>query len=137
VTLHDREHETYARLVFEVGERRLLGGILVGDTGPWDALHSCLHAGRPVPARAEELLFAPAGEDDEVCQCNHVTRSELRQAIRSQRLVELSELKRVTKAGTGCGSCLSKVAAILAEEAAPQAPRSPARRLVRRTRRSR
>ena len=125
-SFHDREREVYARIVFDARERRLLGAVLVGDVKPYARLLECLRERKPVPERAEELLFgttaaavpALAGDSAQVCSCNNVTRGALCRAIRADGLTELAALKKSTKAGTGCGGCLPLVSSILSEELA-------------------
>jgi nitrite reductase (NADH) large subunit len=125
-SFHDREREVYARLVFDAAERRLLGAVLVGDVAPYPRLLACLREGKPVPERAEELLFGPPGaapsesasDSAQVCSCNNVTRGALCKAIRADGVTELAALKRATKAGTGCGGCLPLVSQVLAQELA-------------------
>jgi NAD(P)H-dependent nitrite reductase large subunit/NAD(P)H-dependent nitrite reductase small subunit len=123
VTFQDLGRDVYARLVVDVRDGRLRGGILVGDTSQYPRLLQLHREGKRVPERPDELLFgasgsAEAGDSDDaalVCSCNNVCAGALRAAIRAGQR-ELGALKQTTKAGTGCGGCLPLVSAILAAE---------------------
>src|SRR5262249_10329203 len=126
VSFHDREREVYARIVFDARERRLLGAVLVGDVEPYPRLLQALRERKPVPERAEQLLFgprsaaadgAPTTDSAQVCSCNSVSRGALCAAIRNGA-GDLATLKRITRAGTGCGGCLPMVTALLTAELA-------------------
>jgi len=41
--------------------------------------------------------------------CNNVTRGQICERIRAQKLCSVGEVKSATKAGTGCGACLPLV----------------------------
>jgi nitrite reductase (NADH) large subunit len=125
VSYVDRSRDVYARLVLD-DERRLRGGMLVGDTSQYPRLLSLLRKGDAVPERPDSLLFgasdsdgasAPLAGDSLVCSCNNVSASALREAIRGGAL-ELGGLKKCTRAGTGCGGCLPTVTQILQAERA-------------------
>jgi nitrite reductase (NADH) large subunit len=126
IVFEDPRRDVYARLVLSPDRRRLVGGVLVGDTTQYRRLLGLLREGKELPESAEELLFgavaaaggAACGDDVGVCSCNNVSAGRLREAIRAGELSDLAALKKATKAGTGCGGCLPSVAAILNEELA-------------------
>jgi NAD(P)H-dependent nitrite reductase large subunit/NAD(P)H-dependent nitrite reductase small subunit len=127
IVFEDPRRDVYARLVLSPDRRRLVGGVLVGDTTQYRRLLGLLREGKELPESAEELLFgasaAPAagaacGDAAGVCSCNNVSAGRLREAIRAGELSDLAALKKATKAGTGCGGCLPSVAAILNQELA-------------------
>ena len=116
----------YKKLLFTHDGTRLVGGILVGDAGDYTRLLDLAKNGRELPCPPGELVAgkqngASAGaaalaDDCQVCSCNNVSKAQICQAIREQQLVELAEVKRCTKAGTGCGGCLPLVGDLLASE---------------------
>ncbi len=57
-----------------------------------------------------------SGSMPRVCSCNNVTRAALCDAIRSNDLTTMDEVKRCTKAGTGCGGCVPLLTDILKAE---------------------
>jgi NAD(P)H-nitrite reductase large subunit len=107
----------YRKLVLD-GER-LAGAVLVGDANGARELSRLLRDGDPVPER----LLAPPGvaggdevpdADGVVCSCNSVSRAEVESAVRRGGLTSAAQVGRVTRAGTGCGSCLREIEQILA-----------------------
>ena len=128
IVFEDARRDVYARLVLSADRRRLVGGVLVGDTTQYRRLLALLREGKELPESAEELLFGPSGlgggaaaacaDDAAVCSCNNVNAGRLRAAIRAGELADVAAVKKATRAGTGCGGCLPTVASILTEELA-------------------
>lgn len=125
MTFEDPFAGTYKRLFFSLDGKRLLGGILVGDASEYMPLAALAKSDEPLACSPGELMIgrkeeAAAGaamaDDAQVCSCNNVTKSGLCAAIREQGLTTLGEVKRCTKAGTGCGGCLPLVADLLNRE---------------------
>lgn len=126
VVIEDRARGVYQKII--VGnEHRLLGGVLVGDAGPYPTLLGYLHSGRALPERPSDLLVAATGGaapcvagDDEapVCSCNNVSAGAVRSAIRERELTSVGAVKACTRAGTGCGGCVPVLAALLDRELA-------------------
>ncbi len=80
-------------------------------------------SGNPLQVAPAELLAGPggatapgAGGDAQVCSCNSVSERQIRDAVRSQELTTVAQVKRCTKAGTGCGGCLPLVTDLLKAE---------------------
>ncbi len=123
----------YRKLLFDRQGKRLLGGILVGDTSDYNTLVALTRSDVELPASPGVLVrglaaapspSAPAsiasslGEAATVCSCHSVTKGRITAAIREHQLRELSELKRHTRAGTGCGGCTPMLQQILDAELA-------------------
>jgi nitrite reductase (NADH) large subunit len=128
VVVEDRRRGVYQKLVVST-DRRLLGGVLVGDAGAYMTLLGLLRSGRALPERSHELLVdrdgtggaaAPEGLDDEaqICSCNSVTQGAICAAIRERELTTVGGVKACTRAGTGCGGCVPFVAKLLERELA-------------------
>ncbi len=75
----------------------------------------CLLAGRPSAGFS--------GDGALVCACHQVTLGRLVEAIQRHDLVLVEDLKQVTRAGTGCGSCVPELSEVLSS----RAPSGPAR----------
>lgn len=114
----------YKKLVLSEDGRRLLGGILVGDTSDYANLHSLvLNAVELV--NPEHLLIPPAEGDPtpraslpltaRVCSCENVSKGAICEAIHSG-CRDIASLKKTTRAGTGCGGCVAMMGEILKEE---------------------
>ncbi|WP_405780971.1 nitrite reductase large subunit NirB [Streptomyces sp. NBC_00859] len=116
VVYSDSRSGVYKKLVVSSGGE-LLGGILVGDADAYAMLRPLTGT---VPPVAPEQLIAPAGaavvlgpsalpDDAVVCNCHNVTKAAV------TACATLPEVKRCTKAGTGCGSCVKLIGQLLPE----------------------
>ncbi|MFF0432261.1 nitrite reductase large subunit NirB [Streptomyces sp. NPDC004327] len=116
VVYSDSRSGVYKKLVVD-GEGVLLGGVLVGDAESYGLLRPLTGSRPPVPP---ERLVLPAGagapaalgpsalpDDAVICSCHHVTKRAV------TRCATLSEVKKCTKAGTGCGSCVKVIEKLL------------------------
>ncbi|MFI8964892.1 nitrite reductase large subunit NirB [Streptomyces sp. NPDC053493] len=116
VVYSDSRSGIYKKLVVD-GEGVLLGGVLVGDADSYGMLRPLTGSRPPVPP---EQLVLPAGvgapaalgpsalpDDAVICSCHNVTKHTIGQCA------TLSEVKKCTKAGTGCGSCVKVIEKLL------------------------
>jgi nitrite reductase (NADH) large subunit len=95
----------------------LLGGVLVGDAEAHDRLRP-LTGTRPAAPPERLVLPAAAGsapgpadlpDDAVVCSCHHVTKAAVRAAVTEHGCAGLADVRKRTRAGTGCGSCVRAV----------------------------
>ncbi|MFD4542771.1 nitrite reductase large subunit NirB [Streptomyces bauhiniae] len=126
VTFADSRSGVYKKLVIGT-DGSLLGGVLVGDTEAYGVLRPLALAGRPLTVPPEQLVLpatqgspvTPELPDDAVlCSCHNVTGGAVRAAVRDQGLTDVTEVKKCTKAGTGCGSCLKTLTTVVRDELA-------------------
>jgi len=107
----------YKKLV--VRDDRLIGAILLGDTGKAAYLLQAFDRNTPLPAERAALLFDIGGaakqdsivdmpDDSPVCNCNGVSKGTIRQCIANGKR-SLTAVMAATRAGMGCGSCKSRV----------------------------
>ncbi|OIK02604.1 nitrite reductase large subunit [Streptomyces sp. MUSC 14] len=127
VVYADSRAGLYKKLV--VGrDGTLLGGVLVGDAEAYGTLRALTGS---VPPVSPESLVLPAGADsgarlgpsalpDEavVCSCNNVTKGAIRDAVTGHRCTTVPEVKKCTKAGTTCGSCVKVLGQLVDAELA-------------------
>jgi nitrite reductase (NADH) large subunit len=123
VTVNDPVARSYSKLVVSGDAKTLLGGVLVGDAARYGALRPLV--GRPLPGDPVTMI-TPAGTqgpgtgvgalpgDAHVCSCHGVTKDVICAAIADCGLADVAGLKRATKAGTGCGSCVPALKTLLA-----------------------
>ncbi|MFC4532625.1 nitrite reductase large subunit NirB [Sphaerisporangium dianthi] len=124
VTYMDPVAGIYKKLFISDDARTLLGGICVGDATPYSLLRPMV--GRELSAQPSDLLFAGAGgaglsgadfpDDAQVCSCNNITKGQISGAIAEMGLTDVAGVKKCTRAGTSCGSCVPALASILASE---------------------
>jgi nitrite reductase (NADH) large subunit len=125
VVYADSRSGTYKKLV--IGrDGRLLGGILVGDAEAYGTLKA--FTGSVPPVKPESLVLpAGAGEavqlgptalpdDAIICSCNNVRKGTIRAAVTDHQCTTVPEVKKCTKAGTTCGSCVKVLGQLVTAE---------------------
>ena len=129
LVVNDPVAGSYSKLVVSDDTQTLLGGVFVGDAGPYQLLKPLL--GRTLPsvnpisliskgAAADSGVGVDALPDDaQICSCNAVTKGTLREAI-CGGACDVAELKACTRAGTSCGSCLPLMRQVLEAEGVEQ-----------------
>jgi nitrite reductase (NADH) large subunit len=112
--VEDRRN-TYRKLVIRDGQ--LVGAMLVGNTASAGALVQTFDRGDPLPEDPLAALCSiPAAATSGmrlICNCNKVSEAALKEAILAGA-DSVDEVGRVTKAGTGCGSCKAEIGQIVA-----------------------
>lgn len=119
----------YKKLVVTEDGTRLLGGILVGDASAYGVLRPMVASGIELPENPEELILpaarggatpGAAGMPDEaqVCSCNDVTKGQILASVSTGSTTggeeghvceDVACVKKCTRAGTTCGSCVPMV----------------------------
>ncbi|WP_328481996.1 nitrite reductase large subunit NirB [Streptomyces sp. NBC_00377] len=125
VVYSDSRSGLYKKLV--IGrDGTLLGGILVGDAEAYGTLRAFTGS---VPPVAPESLVLPAGAGESVqlgpsalpdeaivCSCHNVSKGTIRGAVTEHSCTTVPEVKKCTKAGTGCGSCAKVLGQLVTAE---------------------
>ncbi|RJN31656.1 nitrite reductase large subunit NirB [Nesterenkonia natronophila] len=116
VVYADPAQGLYQKLVVTDDARTLLGGVFVGDAGPYTSLRPLL--GRELPAEPNAFLSATSGaevdlelpDDAQICSCKDVSAGAVRAAVTGEAgtapCADMGCLKSCTAVGTQCGSCL-------------------------------
>jgi nitrite reductase (NADH) large subunit len=116
VRFEDSAFGVYKKLSLRGG--KLAGVILVGDTSDSHRYMEWLRSDADLTTQRRHLLFPPPAADAgldiaqmadsaTVCGCVGVTKGTIIHAIHDSGVNTLSQLKEVTRASTGCGSCTS------------------------------
>ena len=128
IAFADQVAKVYKKLVLSDDAHRVLGGVLVGDASAYGTLRALVGADTPLPDDPARLILpAAGGEADgggtvalpaaaQVCSCHNVSHGEICAAIGENDLTDLGAVKKCTKAGTGCGSCVPLVKKILTKQ---------------------
>nr|AQT39211.1 NirB2 [Streptomyces sp.] len=125
VVYSDSRSGLYKKLV--IGrDGTLLGGILVGDAEAYGTLRAFTGS---VPPVSPESLVLPAGasggaqlgpsalpDEAVICSCHNVTKGAIRGAVTEHSCTTVPEVKKCTKAGTGCGSCVKVLGQLVTAE---------------------
>jgi len=111
----------YKKYVFTRDGKRLLGGMMVGDTNDYAKLLSLVRSGQILQSPPSELILgvqksnesvqgADALPDEtQICSCNNVSKGQLRKVIREKKCENVNQVKGFSKAGSGCGGCIPQV----------------------------
>ncbi len=129
LVLADAVTGVYKKLVISEDGSRLLGGILVGDASAYGTLRPMVSSGIALPENPEELILPAAsvsagsagvGMPDEavVCSCNNVTKATICGSVDAGSCDTVACLKKCTRAGSTCGSCVPVVKSLLDERLA-------------------
>ncbi len=105
---------TYKKIVLSSDGKKLLGGVLVGDTSDYGSLVAQVNANTDLSNPAE--LIVPSFDGTRVkaalpdtamiCSCENVSKGAIVAAIRDGA-TNLAGIKTSTKACTGCGGCMA------------------------------
>lgn len=127
IVLKDASQGVYKKLV--IRNNQIEGAVLYGDTvdGTW--YYELMREQADISSQREQLMFgrthlSDAGhggvnnslemaDDAQVCDCNGVCKKDIVDAIQSEGLFTLDEVKQHTKAGASCGGCTGLVEQIL------------------------
>lgn len=122
----------YRKLIFNKAGTKLRGGILVGDASDYASLHKLAMSGKEIPEGTVPAMLLPpataksgdsAAEEDlsdpaaQICSCNDVCRGDIVNVIKDLGIegASLANVKKCSKAGTGCGGCEPQVKTVLME----------------------
>jgi nitrite reductase (NADH) large subunit len=125
ISYEDLVKGVYKKLVVSQDRTRLLGGILVGDAAEYATLTQLFRSGEALPSAPEELLFGARegkakltlADTAQICSCNNVSKGTVCKTVRSG-ICSIADVKKATKAGTGCGGCMALVTDVVNAELA-------------------
>ncbi|MEJ5350933.1 MAG: nitrite reductase large subunit NirB [Melioribacteraceae bacterium] len=116
----------YKRINISSDGKYLLGGILIGDTKDYNKLLQIYKNKLILPVNSEELIFDNVSANNEkgfgvsslpddaiICSCENVSKGKICNVIKENNLSDISSIKKITKAGTGCGGCTSMLTDLL------------------------
>lgn len=108
----------YKRINVTKDGKRLLGGILVGDSSDYNGLFQIYSNGMSLPKNPEDLILGSRGGENStlgnamdlpetavICSCENVTKGAICCSIVDETCTTFSDVVKLTKATTGCGGC--------------------------------
>ena len=120
IVYEDAIKGTYKRINISKDKKRLLGGVLVGDTAEYGILQQMALNEMKLPEHPESLIIKIAGGESMgisvvdlpdaalICSCEAVTKGAICDVVKSG-CEDIGALKACTKAGTNCGGCVPLV----------------------------
>jgi nitrite reductase (NADH) large subunit len=116
----------YKRINVSADGKELLGGILVGDAEQYNMLLQTCKNKTILPPDPEDLILGTRGgeevagagvmslpDDALICSCEAITKAALCSEITDKGHTTIDQLKKATKACTGCGGCTPLVKDLL------------------------
>ncbi|WP_163536621.1 nitrite reductase large subunit NirB [Gracilibacillus sp. YIM 98692] len=119
IKVFDEWRNTYKKVLVE--DDKLTGAVLFGDTSEGSKLLSLIKKGADVEEYLESESSADDGadvvasmsDDELICGCNGVSKGAIVDAIKSDGLTSVEEIKGATNASRSCGTCKSLVSDLL------------------------
>ena len=124
---HDEKRGIYKKIVLK--DDQIQGAVMYGDTVDSNWFFQLLRDKTDVSDFRDVLMFGKAhlgdsgvggqsqasamADDEEVCGCNGVCKSDIVSAITIEKLFTLDDVRTHTKASSSCGSCTGLVEQIL------------------------
>jgi len=119
ITYVNKRNGIYKKINVTKDGKKLLGGILIGDSSDYNSLFQIYINGMKLPEEPEDLILGSRGgdgggllgdvmdlpDDAQICSCESVTKGMICGAIESGEATDLAGIISCTKAGTGCGGC--------------------------------
>ena len=117
--LHDDLRGVYQKILFE--EEKMVGAVLFGDTRNGNKLLNFIKKGISVEEyleatqnpETEVSSVAELPDEEMICGCNGVMKGAIVEAIQSQGLTTVDQVKGCTNASRSCGGCKSLVSELL------------------------
>jgi len=127
IIFENKHSGIYKRINISNDGRHLLGGILIGDATAYNMLLQTANNKIVLPENPEELIMGARGSSGEsssagitglpdtalICSCEGVTKGDICTSVTDADCENLDDVKKCTKAGTGCGGCIPMVKDLL------------------------
>ncbi len=126
IVFEDSHKGIYKRINISNDGKYLLGGILVGEAEAYNILLQTVNNKILLPPNPEDLILGSRGgdtaegagimslpDDALICSCEAVSKLAICSAV-NNGAVDIDDIKKCTKAGTGCGGCVPLVKDLIA-----------------------
>jgi len=126
IAFKDSSKGTYKRINISADGKFLLGGILIGDASQYNLLHQMAMNKVPLPEHPESLLVGQHAKSQDssagvnslpdaaqICACENVSKGDIIGQVSESGARTIDDIKKSTKACTGCGGCTPLVSDIV------------------------
>ena len=126
IAFQDKRNGVYKRINISEDGKYLLGGILIGDASQYNIFHQMVVNKMLLPAQPESLIIGTPGKAEpegagvkslpdtaQICSCENISKGDLVCQVTEHGATTVDDLKKKTKACTGCGGCTPMVNDIL------------------------
>ncbi len=128
IVFRDQSKGIYKRVNISADGKHLLGGLLIGDAQQYGMLQQTAINKIILPPNPEDLILGSRGgasseggasvmnlsDEALICSCEAVTKGAICSQVTDNKLFTFDEIKKCTKAGTGCGGCVPMLKDLIA-----------------------
>lgn len=119
IVFKNKHKGIYKRINISEDGKYLLGGILIGDAADYNMLHQMVANRMVLPESPETLIIGSGGSNSkdeaagvkslpdtaQICSCENITKGEIVRQVTECGAKSVDDIKKSTKACTGCGGC--------------------------------
>jgi nitrite reductase (NADH) large subunit len=118
IVFKDKVGGTYKRINISADGTRLIGGILIGDASQYNILHQMVTNKMTLPANPSSLIVGGGGSSNDevggvkglpdtaqICSCENISKGDIVRQVTECGAKTVDDIKKSTKACTGCGGC--------------------------------
>lgn len=121
IVYENKAKGVYKRVNIDSFNKKLLGGVLIGDAEQYNMLLQICTNGLLIPADPEDMILGSRGGEEGtagvmglpdtalICSCEAVSKGDIVQQVVENKCTSLDEIKKSTKACTGCAGCVPLV----------------------------
>lgn len=126
IVFKDKVNGIYKRINVSADGKTLIGGILIGDASQYNMLHQMVANKMLLPENPSTLIVGGGSKssDDgagvkglpdtaQICSCENISKGDIVNQITACGAKSVDDIKKSTKACTGCGGCTPLVNDIL------------------------
>ncbi len=127
IELLDTHLGIYKKLIIDEASHTLKGAVLVGDASEYGQILQFYKNDMKLPSAPEQLIVKGIEKDDaemgvnalpnsaQICSCENISKGDIIDAVQNGATT-VNDIKKCTKAGTGCGSCVTLIKDIMENE---------------------
>ena len=118
IVFKDKLGGTYKRINISEDGTRLIGGILIGDASQYNMLHQMVANKMALPANPSSLIVGGGSSSNDeaagvkglpdtaqICSCENISKGDIVRQVTECGAKTVDDIKKATKACTGCGGC--------------------------------
>jgi len=125
IVYENRLKGVYRKINVSPDGTRLLGGLLVGDGSDYGLLHQMYLNEVRCPENPADLILGTRSASNggagtlhlppeaQICSCENIAKGAIESAVREHDATELSQIGKLTRAGTACGGCKPLISDVL------------------------
>lgn len=118
IVFKNKHKGIYKRINISEDGKYLLGGILIGDASDYNILHQMVANRMMLPESPETLIIGSGSKSKDeaagvkslpdtaqICSCENITKGDIVRQVVECGAKSVDDIKKSTKACTGCGGC--------------------------------